>query len=139
LELEYWNNRPKSYLVKWLMLYGNVACDEAAIALNISKSYFNNKLNRNTFSFEDIVAIAHLCGYEIGFKAYDDSIDEDHSAFVATPKIFCDNEIYERINKIYELREEKIRKDEEKLHHQKEYLRMKQELAEYKTKYGIKD
>lgn len=139
MELKNWESRPKSNLVKWLMQYGNVTYDEAAIVLNISKSYFNNKLHRNSFSFEDIVAIAQVCGYELAFRAYDSSIDKDHDALGALPAMFCDSEVYERINKVYEMREERKRKDEEKLHYQEEYLRMKQELAEYKTKYGIKD
>lgn len=139
MEIKNWESRPKSNLVKWLMQYGNVTYDEAAIVLNISKSYFNNKLHRNSFSFEDIVAIAQVCGYELTFRAYDSSIDEDHDALGALPAMFCDSEVYERINKVYEMREERKHKDEEKLRYQEEYLRMKQELAEFKEKYRIKD
>lgn len=138
MELKNWESRPKSNLVKWLMQYGNVTYDEAAIVLNISKSYFNNKLHRNSFSFEDIVAIAQVCGYELTFRAYDSSIDEDHDTLGALPAMFCDSEVYERINKVYEMREERKHKDEEKLRYQEEYLRLKQELAEFKEKYGIK-
>jgi hypothetical protein len=36
-------------------------CEER---LGISRQYFDNKLSRNSWSFEDILAIADECGFE---------------------------------------------------------------------------
>ena len=139
MNLEYWKNRPKTYLIKWLMEKGDITVNEAAVALGISKACFNNKLNRNSFSIEETIALAYTCGYEMTFRVYDDSIDQETGTLFVSPAMFCDDKVYERINKVYEMRKNRIDKANEVKRHKDEYLRMKNELAEFKLKYNIKD
>lgn len=62
---ERWKHRNKSNLVMWFMRESKSTYVELADALGISVAYFHNKLNRNSFSFEDILSIANYCGYSL--------------------------------------------------------------------------
>lgn len=64
---ETYKNRPLSLLVIKLMKKSGLTKDEVADALFIDRKYLNNKLSRNSFSFNDIVLVAHACGYEMIF------------------------------------------------------------------------
>lgn len=59
-----WASRPKSKLVKYLMLESQTPREDIEKRLNTNHQYFDNKLFRNSWSFEDILAVADECGYE---------------------------------------------------------------------------
>lgn len=61
---ERWANKHKSNIVKWLMKKRGLSHEETAKILGVSKSYFNNKLFRDSFSFEDLLMVAYSCGYD---------------------------------------------------------------------------
>lgn len=140
MEIEYWKNRPKSYLVKWLIEQGKTDVNDMARYLGCSKQYFDNKLNRNSFSFEDILLIAYANGYGIIFKTVrKDSIPEH----VSTINEFFNEDELARIKQV----EEKLLNETIERNAQiKAYNKLKdklaateKELAEFKAKYGIKD
>lgn len=58
-----WGNRPKSKIVKSLMEVGHLNGRAVAEKLGVSVQYFNNKLHRNSWSFEDLIQVADACGY----------------------------------------------------------------------------
>ena len=62
-----WNERPKSRLVRVIQQEACLTSQELADALGISVPYLNNKLNRNSFSFEDLIKIANKAGYDLYF------------------------------------------------------------------------
>ena len=58
-----WENRPKANMVKWLMDKSGVSLDTLAAYLGCSRQYLNNKLTRDSFSFDDLVIAAYACGF----------------------------------------------------------------------------
>lgn len=72
-KISHWKERSKSYIVKTLMFFGDVDIRRLAECLGISTAYFNNKLTRNSFSFDDMVTIANACSYDICFVSKDKS------------------------------------------------------------------
>ena len=66
-----WKNRPKANIVKWLMKQSGVGLEEVAAHLGCSVSYLNNKLSRESFSFEDLILAAYASTSFINWrKAY---------------------------------------------------------------------
>lgn len=74
-----WEDKPKSNIVKYLM----GACDkqtaDIAYVLGTTETYLNNKLHRNSFSFEDIAIVAEACGFTMCF------IDKDECCYFKPP------------------------------------------------------
>lgn len=62
-----WKNRRKSWIMKWLLYFAEKKDQDAAAVLGISRSYFDNKLHRNSFSFEDILILSELAHINIAF------------------------------------------------------------------------
>ena len=56
-------DRKKSLFVATLRYVNGKSTREFSEALGISESYFNNKMFRNSWSFEDLVTLAGHCGY----------------------------------------------------------------------------
>ena len=71
-----WQDRKKSLLVKRFIEESCLNGKDVAKLLGYTKQYFDNKLQRNSFSFEDILTIADLCGYNMIFESRDDSKEE---------------------------------------------------------------
>lgn len=62
-----WKDKPKSNTIKFIMkMYGLTAKDAADI-FGVSVTYFNNKLFRGSFSFDDIVLLSEACGCSLCF------------------------------------------------------------------------
>jgi hypothetical protein len=59
-----WGTRPKSKLVRYMLWWSMTPRTNCEERLGISRQYFDNKLSRNSWSFEDILAIADECGFE---------------------------------------------------------------------------
>ena len=59
-----WKNRKLSNLVKWFLLKGTMSREEVAEMLGTTTAYFNNKMHRDSFSFEDLVKIGNACGFD---------------------------------------------------------------------------
>lgn len=125
-----WEDRPKSYIIKWMMEQSGIGVDKLAEYLGFSKQYFNNKLSRDSFSFDDLLVAAYACGYSIAFNSND---PESRDSFEVNLKEYFQNydeEVLERIEEIKD-REKKIRR--------MEYEKMKEELERMKTEYGFED
>ena len=92
-----------------------------AYILGISKAYLENKLHRNSFSFEDIIAIATIYGYK--FIIVDrDGITVD----TLDSRNWIDKDILFRLK-------------DEKEAHRKEYECLKEQLRSMKETYGYED
>ena len=59
------NKENKKKLVKYLIQHSpnNIDYNECSKYLGCSLAYFNNKMHRGSFSFEDILIIAFACGF----------------------------------------------------------------------------
>ncbi len=66
-----WENRKKSNLIKWLMMQAGVSMDTLAEYLGCSKQYLNNKFNRDSFSFDDVVVTAYACDFTLALLGND--------------------------------------------------------------------
>lgn len=64
-DFDTYSDRKKSKIVIELIDEAHVTRKYVADQLKISLQYFNNKLNRNSFSFEEMIKIADACGYEV--------------------------------------------------------------------------
>jgi len=60
-----WKDRPKSNFVQFLKRASKMTVTEMADAIFCSVPTFNCKLNRNTFTVEDLILIANRCGFSI--------------------------------------------------------------------------
>ncbi len=58
-----WSTRRNSYFVKWVMLQSGVSAEVIAEYLDVSVGVFQNKLNRNSFSFRELIIIAFACDF----------------------------------------------------------------------------
>ena len=54
--------------IRSLLKANCISNKDAAKALGIQQQSFNNKLYRNSFSVDDLVTIADICGYEVALK-----------------------------------------------------------------------
>ena len=125
-----WNNRRRSLLVKQLMYDSNIPLEEFAEALDCNVNYFNCKLNRNSFTIDDILILLELTGYELLYKNKRDrkatKIDF-HEWFSNS-----DPTVIERLKSINKKKQgrEKVRK---------EYEQLKQQIQKMKDEYNFKD
>lgn len=128
-----WKNRPKANMVKWLMKQSGVSLEEVAAHLGCSVSYMNNKLTRDSFSFEDLILAAYACGYTFVLVNNNEEISSEDSFRVDLFQHFENEEgkaVLERINAIEE---------EKKAAKRAEYEAKKAELARMKAEYGFED
>ena len=126
-----WKNRPKANMVKWMMKQSGTSLEEIAAHLGCSVSYLNNKLTRESFSFEDLLLAAYACGYTFVLVNNNEEISSDDSFRVDLLKHFeNDQKVLGRINAIEE---------EKKQAKRAEYEAKKAELAKMKAEYGFED
>jgi hypothetical protein len=103
-----WKNRKKTGIVEKMRHAAGITIPELSNILCTSKEYINNKKNRNSFSFEDILKIATLCGYRIRF----DRVNDAANSFVVDPNEFLENdESY--LKAVDALKEKRLREMEE--------------------------
>lgn len=128
-----WKNRPKANMVKWMMKQSDTSLDEVAAHLGCSVSYLNNKLTRESFSFEDLLLAAYACGYTFVLVNNNEEISSEDSFRVDLLKHFDNEEGKEVLARINEIEEEK------KKAKRAEYEAKKAELERMKAEYGFED
>jgi len=127
-----WENRPKANMVKWLMTKASVSVDTLAAYLGCSRQYLNNKLTRDSFSFDDLVIAAYACGFTFTLTSNDEE-DANRCAYrVDLVDYFkaCDDEVLVRISEIEKESHEARRA---------EYESKKAELERMKREFGFED
>ena len=127
-----WEDRPKANMVKWLMKQSGASLETVAAHLGCTVSYLNNKLTRDSFSFDDLILVAYACGYTFVLVNNNEEVDSPDSFRVDLMQYFkgSNPEALERINKIEEDRQRARRE---------EYEAKKAELERMKKEYGIED
>lgn len=104
-----WKNRKKTGIVEKMRHSAGITIPELSNILCTSKEYINNKKNRNSFSFEDILKIATFCGYRIRF----DRVNDAANSFVIDPNEFLENdESYLKV--VVALKEKRLREMDDK-------------------------
>lgn len=63
-EIKNADKKQLSKLIRFFKNNTNYTVNDLAEILEISSTYFNNKLHRNSFSFEDVVKVSKICNYE---------------------------------------------------------------------------
>lgn len=142
-----WENRPKANMVKWLMDKSGVSLDTLASYLGCSRQYLNNKLTRDSFSFDDLVIAAYACGFtftltsnevkdgkqdvyrvDLGeyFKASPDVLDRISN--IKNESVVADNLRAEYQKKMAELEEEMEQRQQEIERRKQEIERLNVEL-----------
>ena len=58
-------HRRRSNLITWMMDKSGTDAEAVSKALEISKEHFSSKLNRDSFSIEDVVVVSEACGYSL--------------------------------------------------------------------------
>ena len=127
-----WKGRPKANLVKWLMQRSGTSLDNVAAYLGCSVNYLNNKLSRDSFSFDDLILVAYACGYTFVLTGNNEEVTNANSYRVDLLSFFEDNDpdTLSRISKIEDAKQQAARK---------EYEEKKTELERLKAKYGFDD
>ena len=125
-----WMKRRKSNLVKWMMKETKTSLDTVAEYLACSKQYLNNKLNRDSFSFDDLIIVAYACGFTFTLSRTDDKRIYVRQIDAVEHFKGYDNETLERITRL-----KKGIKDSRR----EEYEQKKAELEQMRIKYGFKD
>lgn len=126
-----WEKRPKANIVKWLMGRSGKSTEDIAKCLGCTPSYLNNKLYRDSFSVDDMVVIAYVCGHTITF--INNVSKEERSMYQ------IDIENYFGSSNPATL--ERIRSYERGLLSQKreKYEELKDQLEQMKEEYGFDD
>lgn len=129
---ETWKTRPKANLVKWLMQSSDTSLDTVASYLDCTVNYLNNKLTRDSFSFDDLILIAYACGYTFVLTDNNEEIQSENSFRVDLLDYFgnSDPAKLERISRIEDEKQNAIRE---------EYEKKKAELERMKAEYGFED
>ena len=127
-----WKTRPKANMIKWLMKQSGTSLESVAEHLGCSVSYLNNKLNRDSFSLDDLILAAYACGYSFVLVKNDELIDYPAMCRLDLLEYFrySDPEVLKRINAI----EEGVQKAR-----REEYEQKKAELERMKKEYGFED
>ena len=123
-----WEKRKKTNLIKWLIKNSDISLDTLANYLNCSKQYLNNKLNRDSFSLEDLIITAYACDFTLSLL----SNDGEKKYYIDVNDFFNDDkDTLERIQNLkYSTTLDHIRM---------EYEQKKAELKKIKEKYGFED
>ena len=125
-----WVKRRKSNLVKMMMKDTNTSLDTLAKYLGCTKQYLNNKLNRDSFSFDDLIIIAYACDYTFSLTRDDNNKIYVYSIDAVEHFKGYDNNTLERITRL-----KKGIKDRRR----EEYEQKKAELEQMRIEYGFKD
>lgn len=127
-----WKGRPKANLVKWLMQQSDTSLDTIASYLGCSTNYLNNKLSRDSFSFDDLILVAYACGYTFVLVGNNEEVGSHNSYRVDLLNFFEENDpdSLSRISKLEAEKQQAIRK---------EYEEKKAELERMKAAYGFED
>ncbi len=127
-----WENRPKSNIVKWLMDKSDLSLDDLAEALGYSPSYLNNKLHRDSFSLDDLIVVAYICGYSLTFTS--NNLDqENQESYQIDVKEYFSASNADALMKIVEY--EQNMKERKKA----EYDELKAKLEKLKAEFGFED
>ena len=120
------SDRKMSALIQWMMEHSGVTKTKLAGYLDCSLGYFNNKLTRNSWSFDDLV----IAAYASGMCFVLDDGEEQYSINIVD--WFADYDL-ESLQRIVSLKRQSYENAKEV------YLAKKKELEEIKQKYGFKD
>jgi len=127
-----WEDRPKSNIVKWLMYKSGRSLEEVAESLGCTTSYLNNKLHRDSFSLDDMIIVAYVCGYVMTFTSNNPD-DEERSTFQIDVQEYFGSSNTEALRRLYEYEKRlKIKK-------KAEYDELKAKLEQMKAEYGFED
>lgn len=129
---ETWEDRPKANIVKWLMQQSNTSLEAVAEHLGCTVTYLNNKLFRDSFSFEDLILVAYACGYSFALVNNNTELEAQDAYRIDLIEHFRHNapEVLDRVNAI----EERIQQER-----RAEYEQKKAELERMKAEYGFED
>ena len=104
---ETWKNRPKANIVKWLMNKSGTSLDTVAEYLGCSRQYLNNKLSRDSFSFDDLVIVAFACGYSFTLTSNDEDV-ANRTVYRVDVTDYFQNSDQETIDRIKRLEKRKM-------------------------------
>ncbi len=127
-----WENRPKSNLVKWLMDKSDISLDDLAAALGYSPSYLNNKFHRDSFSLEDLIVVAYICGFSLTFTSNNPDQEKQESYQIDVKEFFSASDA-DTLMKIVEY-EQNMKKRKKA-----EYDELKAKLEKLKAEFGFED
>ena len=130
---ETWKDRPKANMVKWMMQRSGMTPKALAKYFGYSENYFNNKLTRDSFSFDDLVIIAYACGYSFVLAENNGEATSENSFRVDLLNYFNNKEGINTLERISGIEEEKQKIKRE------EYEKKKAELERMKAEYGFED
>ena len=126
------DNRPRSNIVKWMMEKSNKTVDDLAVCLGCTTTFINNKLHRGTFSFDDLIMIAYICGFFITIT--DNNPDEEvRCTYQIDVKDYFRNYNEDALEQLFAY-EERVRKQQKA-----EYDELKAKLEKMKEEYGFED
>lgn len=129
---ETWKDRPKANMVKWLMQHSDTSLETVAAYLGCSTNYLNNKLTRDSFSFDDLILVAYACGYTFVLTDNNEEVKSANSYRVDLLNYFAnsDSAALERVFTLGEKKQEAMRE---------EYEKKKAELARIREEYGFEE
>ncbi len=127
-----WENKPRSNIVKQLMEKSGKTAEEIAASLGCTTTYLNNKLQRESFSLDDIIIVAYVCGYILTFVSNNQN-EEDRDSFQINVQDYLKARNEKALFQLFEYNESVKKKKKE------EYNDLKARLAKMKEEYGFED
>ncbi len=138
---ETWKGRPKSNMVKWLMRRSGASPDRIAKYLGCTVNYLNNKLSRDSFSLDDLIIIAYVCGYTFVLLDNNEESISANSFRIDLLEYFKADDTDDERNSHYKAIINRIStiEAENKASKRAEYESKKAELERMKVEYGFED
>ena len=127
-----WEKKPRSNIVKLLMEKSGKSADDIAESLGFTTTYFNNKLQRESFSLDDIIVIAYVCGYVLTFTSNNPD-EEERDTFQIDVHDYLEARNQKALLHLY------VYEDGLKKKKKEEYDKLKAKLEQMKVEYGFED
>jgi len=127
-----WDNRPRSNIVKWMMDKSGKNVEDLAESMGCTTTFVNNKLFRGTFSFDDLIIIAYICGFLITITENNPD-EKERRTYQIDVKDYFRNYNTDILDSLFAYEEK--RRNEKKA----EYDELKAKLEKMKEEYGFED
>lgn len=127
-----WEDRPRSNIIKWLMDKSGRTLEEVAEGLGRSVPYLNNKIHRGSFSIDELIIVAYICGYNVTLTSNNPD-EEEHSTYQIDVQEYFSNYDEDVLTRLHTY--EKKLKDRRRA----EYDELKAQLEKMKADYAFED
>ncbi|MGI6105125.1 MAG: hypothetical protein ACOYD7_02910 [Raoultibacter sp.] len=129
---EEWQSHPKSNMVKWMMDRAQISVERLSRYLGCKPQSLRNKMFRDSFSIDDLVATSYACGFTITFLE-NEAPGRGEEFLVIDPELFFEKSNPAALDRL------KAADDKEMAEKEARYRKLVAELKEMQSELGIEE